>query len=192
MQRRALSVFGRRLSLVVLGVMVLGMAITLVAMQIGLPFPGVRAQEDEVDIWVLGVEFKGTAGAGEPHIDEGDKVERYVFVPDKIVVQQGQHVHLHFLGINGGGGHTVIIENYVTTPFQFFRNQTVTKEFVADEAGVFKIVCSDHPPTMTGELIVETSSVSAVAGIDPVSVTILGAQAALFVVTLVIVLLRRR
>ncbi|MFQ5919763.1 MAG: hypothetical protein ACE5I4_06950, partial [Thermoplasmata archaeon] len=70
MQRGALSVFGRRLSLVVLGVMALGIAVTLVAMQIGMPFPGARAQEDEVDIWVLGVEFKGTAGAGEPYIDE--------------------------------------------------------------------------------------------------------------------------
>lgn len=192
MRRGALSAYVRRLSGFGLGVLLLGTAITLITLQVGMPYSQVRAQENEVDIWVLGVEYKGTAGSGEPYIDEGDKVERYVFVPDRIVVQQGQQVHLHFLGINGGGGHTVTIENYVTTAFKFFRNQTVTKDFVADEAGVFRIICSNHPPTMTADLIVESSPASTVAGIDPVSISILGAQAALFVVTLVIVLLRRR
>ncbi|MCJ2531397.1 MAG: hypothetical protein LN413_03650 [Candidatus Thermoplasmatota archaeon] len=193
MQRRALDAsFGKRLSLTVLGLMAVGIAVTLLVMQVIQPIPGARAQEDEVDIWVLGVEFKGTAGAGEPYISEGDKVERYVFVPDRIIVQQGQHVHLHFLGINGGGGHTVTIENYLATPFTYFRNQTVVKEFTADEAGVFKIVCSDHPPTMVADLIVEpSSSASAIAGVDLFSAVLLGAQAVLFVVTLVIVLLRR-
>ncbi|MFQ5946883.1 MAG: hypothetical protein ACE5NC_11680 [Anaerolineae bacterium] len=155
------------------------------------PLPGARAQEDEVEIWVLGVEFKGTAGADEPYIAEGDKVERYVFVPDQIVVQQGQHVHLHFLGVNGGGGHTTTIENYVTAPFTFFRNQTVDKEFVADKPGVFKIVCSNHPPTMVAELIVEEPAPAAgLAGINVWSGALLGAQAILFVVTLVLILRR--
>ncbi|MEE9182523.1 MAG: hypothetical protein V3U33_08165 [candidate division NC10 bacterium] len=193
MQRRALDAsFGKRLSLTALGLMAMGIAVTLLVMQVIQPIPGARAQEDEIDIWVLGVEFKGTAGASEPYIAEGDKVERYVFVPDRIVVQEGQQVNLHFLGINGGGGHTVTIENYLTTPFTCFRNQTVVKEFTADEAGVFKIVCTDHPPTMVAELIVEpSSSASAIAGVDLFSAVLLGAQALLFGVTLVIVLLRR-
>ncbi|MEE9163766.1 MAG: hypothetical protein V3U17_03085 [Thermoplasmata archaeon] len=192
MQRRAADAFGKKLSLTALGLMAMGIAVTLLVMQVLQPIPGASAQEDEVDIWVLGVEFKGTAGAGEPYIAEGDKVERYVFVPDRIVVQEGQQVRLHFIGINGGGGHTVTIENYITTPFQYFRNQTVVKDFTADEAGVFKIVCSDHPPTMVAELIVEpSSSASAIAGVDLLSAVLLGAQVVLFVVTLVIVLLRR-
>lgn len=189
--KRGASVIGKRLGLVALSAIVLGMAVALVAVQVAQPLPGALAQEDEVDIWVLGVEFKGTAGAGEPYIEEGDKVEAYVFVPDRIVVQQGQHVHLHFLGVNGGGGHTVVIENYLPTPFTFYRNQTVDKEFLADEAGVFKIICSDHPPSMTAELVVEPAATQATPAIDLTSVAILGAQAVLFVVTLVLVLMRR-
>ena len=191
MRRRALDAFGKKLSLTALSLMAMGIA-SLLVMQVMQPIPGARAQEDEVDIWVLAVEFKGTAEAGEPYIAEGDKVERYVFIPDRIVVQEGQHVRVHFLGINGGGGHTVTIENYITTPFKNFRNETVVKEFTADEAGVFKIVCSDHPPTMVADLIVEpSSSASAIAGVDLFSALLLGAQAVLFVATLVIVLLRR-
>jgi plastocyanin len=190
MQRRALETSGRRLSLVVLSMMAMGIVATLLVSLAMQPLPGVRAQET-VEIWVLGVEFKGTAGAGEPFIDEGDKVERYVFIPSTIRVQQGQNVKLNFLGINGGGGHTTHIEHYVPTPFTFMRNETVTKEFVADRAGTFHMTCTTHPPTMNAEFIVEASSTSGIAGVDLTSAVLLGAQATLFVVTLVIVLLRR-
>jgi len=139
---------------------------------------------DTVEFWVLGVEFKGTAGAGEPYIAEGDKVDRYVFYPDTIRVQKGQRVTLNFLGVNGGSGHPTTIENYVPESFLFLRNQTVTKEFVASQAGVFAITCSAHQPTMTGQLIVEDTSA---LGLNPWSLAILILQAALLVATLAIV-----
>lgn len=190
MQRRASSVSGRRLGLIALSVMAMGLVVTLLASMAIQPLPGVGAQET-VEIWVLGVEFKGTAGAGEPFIDEGDKVERYVFIPDTIRVQQGQNVKLHFLGINGGSGHTTHIEHYVPTPFTFMRNETVTKEFVADRAGSFHMTCTTHPPTMNAEFIVEASESLGIAGINLTSAVLLGIQAVLLVVTVVIVYLRR-
>ena len=109
----------------------------------------------EVEVWILGVEFKGTADAGEPYIDEGQKAERYMFIPSIIHVPLGAHVTLHFFGVNGGGGHDVVIDNYVPTKFTFMRNQTVTKDFTANKAGIFNIHCSDHEPTMDAYLIVE-------------------------------------
>ncbi|MEE9593142.1 MAG: hypothetical protein V3W28_06155 [Thermoplasmata archaeon] len=190
MQRRALSAFGRRLSLIALSMMAIGLVATLLVSLAMQPLPGGRAQET-VEIWVLGVEFKGTAGPGEPFIDEGDKVERYVFIPDRIVVQQGQNVKLNFLGINGGGGHTTHIEHYVPTPFTFMRNETVTKEFVADRAGSFHMTCTTHPPTMNAEFIVEASEASGIAGINLTSAVLLGIQAVLLVVTVIFVYLRR-
>ncbi len=148
---------------------------------------------DTAEFWILGVEYKGTAGANEPYIDEGDKVEAYTFSPDTIRVQRGQTVTLHFLGVNGGGGHPVNIEYYVPDVFRFYRNQTVTKTFVADQEGVFAITCYDHQPTMNGQLIVEEPLAPlATVAFGLTSATLLGLQAALFVVALVLVLLAWR
>ncbi|MFQ5919885.1 MAG: hypothetical protein ACE5I4_07575 [Thermoplasmata archaeon] len=190
MQRRASTAFGKRLSLIVLSMMATGLVVMLLASMAMQPLPGVAAQET-VEIWVLGVEFKGTAGPGEPFIEEGDKVERYVFVPDTIRVQQGQNVKLHFLGINGGGGHTMFIEHYVPTPFTFMRNETVTKEFIADRAGSFDMICSTHPPTMTAEFIVQGSEASTIAGVNLTSAVLLGIQGVLLVVTVLLLVMRR-
>ncbi|MCJ2531052.1 MAG: hypothetical protein LN413_01865 [Candidatus Thermoplasmatota archaeon] len=140
----------------------------------------------------MGVEFKGTADANEPYIDEGDKVEAYAFYPDTIRVQKGQTVTIHFLGVNGGGGHPVNIENYVPDVFRFYRNQTVTKTFVADQAGVFAITCYDHQPSMNGFLIVEEPLAAPSAALGLTSTALLGLQAALFVGALVLVLLAWR
>lgn len=175
---------GRR-AVTILAAGVLSMALIGIA----LPFFEARAQAQEtVEVWVLGVEYKGTAGADEPYIAEGDKVEAYVFYPDTIRVVKGQTVVLHFLGINGGSGHPMTIERYVEEPFTFYRNQTLTKEFVADQAGVFQIACLKHQPTMNAQLIVEEP-----VGVWPTwSLVILAAQATLFVATLFLVLRKPR
>ncbi len=129
---------------------------------------------------------------GEPYIDEGDKVERYKFYPDTIRVQKGQNVILHFLGINGGSGHPTTIENYVTASFTFMRNQTVTKEFVADQAGVFAITCSSHQPTMNAYLIVEDPEAGGAMGVSTIGVALLAVQAAVLAITVAVVVIGRR
>ena len=125
----------------VVGILLLGIA------ALALPAPLAAAQGGTVEVWVLGVEYKGTAGSGEPYAEQGDVVEAYVFYPDTVRVQKGDRVILKFFGINGGSGHPTTIEHYVPESFTFYRNQTLTKQFVADQAGVFAIVCTAHPPT---------------------------------------------
>ncbi|MEE9236822.1 MAG: hypothetical protein V3U52_03430 [Thermoplasmata archaeon] len=174
-------------------VLIVGLLVTGIAALPFQPFHGAIAQtEDTVEFWILGVEFKGTAGAGEPYIDEGDKVESYMFFPETIRVQKGQNVILNFLGINGGSGHPTTIENYVTQSFTFMRNQTVTKEFVADEAGVFAITCSRHQPTMNAYLIVEDPEAGGAMGVSTIGLALLAVQAAVLAITVAVVVIGRR
>ncbi len=77
----------------------------------------------------------------------------YIFNPTQVIVNKGEKVTLKILGINGSK-HTVSIERYAKKPFSIKRVKLTEVSFVADKAGVFRIVCSEHPPSMTGEIIV--------------------------------------
>ena len=79
-------------------------------------------------------------------------VETYTWAPDQIVVNEGDTVNLEIVGINGAR-HESFIEEYVDE-FVVERGKLTSLSFVADKAGVFKIVCTIHPPAMTGELVV--------------------------------------
>lgn len=90
-------------------------------------------------------------------LDEPDEegnwvVETYTWAPDQLVVYEGDTVNLEVIGINGAR-HESFIEEYVDE-FVVERGKLTSVSFVADEAGVFKIVCTVHPPAMTGELLV--------------------------------------
>ena len=80
------------------------------------------------------------------------EVSAYVWLPNQITVNQGDDVTLDFVGINGAA-HPVTIQGYAK-PFVVTRGATTKITFKADKAGVFKIDCGLHMPTMTGELIV--------------------------------------
>ncbi len=125
----------------------------------------------EREIYVLAVEPKGGASASkEPFpgvkLPEGkgfevkapDKegrwqVSAYVFLPAQIFVRKGDDVTLHFVGINGDK-HTLHIDHYKAEVFRLTRGTVQTVKFQADKAGVFKILCDEHPPSMRGELVV--------------------------------------
>lgn len=79
-------------------------------------------------------------------------VETYTWAPDQLVVHEGDTVNLEIIGINGAR-HESFIEEYVDE-FVVERGKLTSVSFVADKAGVFKIVCTIHPPAMTGELLV--------------------------------------
>ncbi len=81
------------------------------------------------------------------------QVSTYIFNPTQVIVNKGEKVTLKILGINGSK-HTVSIERYAKKPFSIKRGKLTEVSFVADKAGVFRIVCSEHPPSMTGEIIV--------------------------------------
>lgn len=88
----------------------------------------------------------------EPDEDGKWVVETYTWAPDQIVVNEGDTVNLEIIGINGAL-HESFIEEYVDE-FVVERGKLTSVSFVADKAGVFKIVCTIHPPAMTGELVV--------------------------------------
>ncbi len=88
----------------------------------------------------------------EPDEDGNWVVETYTWAPDQIVVNEGDTVDLQIVGINGAR-HDAEIEGYVDD-FVVERGKLTTVNFVANEPGVFKLICNTHPPAMTGELVV--------------------------------------
>lgn len=89
----------------------------------------------------------------KPPDDTGTwQVETYVWLPSEITVVEGDKVTLQVLGVNGSI-HPSRIEGYGVA-FEAKRGQVTTVTFTADKAGVFKIICDAHQPTMTGTLIV--------------------------------------
>lgn len=76
----------------------------------------------------------------------------YRFEPGFIVVDEGDEVELQIWGVNGAHHHTEI-EGYAKT-FVVRRGQLTSVSFRADRPGIFRIVCHDHPPAMTAQLVV--------------------------------------
>lgn len=80
------------------------------------------------------------------------EVNAYIWLPNQITVNQGDDVTLEFVGINGAT-HPVSISGY-NKSFELKRGTSTKISFKADKAGVFRIDCGLHMPTMTAELIV--------------------------------------
>ncbi|OGN77038.1 MAG: hypothetical protein A3H36_09100 [Chloroflexi bacterium RIFCSPLOWO2_02_FULL_71_16] len=76
----------------------------------------------------------------------------YRWEPGTIVVYQGDDVELQIWGVNGKE-HPGRIEGY-DKAFGVQRGQLTTVSFKADKAGVFRILCDIHNPSMTGTLVV--------------------------------------
>ncbi|HUG55512.1 MAG TPA: hypothetical protein VMJ92_00410 [Candidatus Limnocylindrales bacterium] len=115
------------------------------------------------------VEYKGsTEVAKEPFpaapVPEGDgyrlkepvdgkwETSTYRWEPGQVIVYQGDQVELHIWGVNGAE-HPSTIEGY-DRAFTVKRGQLTTVSFTADRAGIFRIICPVHDPSMTGTLIV--------------------------------------
>ena len=96
------------------------------------------------------------AGGGyilnKPNAQGRWEVSTYRFMPSQILVNQGDEVTFEYVGINGDA-HPGVIEGY-NIGFVVKRGQATTVTFTADKAGVFRIVCNAHHPSMHGELIV--------------------------------------
>ena len=95
------------------------------------------------------------AGGGyllKPPVDGKWETSAYRWAPDVITVFQGDEVELRFWGVNGGE-HFSLIEGYVPQ-FTVKRGELTTVSFKADRAGVFKMECANHRPSMEGHLVV--------------------------------------
>jgi plastocyanin len=75
----------------------------------------------------------------------------FTFSPDQIVVNQGDKVTLHFIGVQGAH-HMVTVEGVDT--FQLMRGQIHTVSFVADKPGSITYICHVHLPNMVGQILV--------------------------------------
>jgi plastocyanin len=75
----------------------------------------------------------------------------FTFAPDQIVVDQGDKVTLHFIGVQGA--HHVIDVQGVDT-FELMRGQIHTVSFVANNPGTITYICHVHMPNMVGQILV--------------------------------------
>jgi hypothetical protein len=75
----------------------------------------------------------------------------FTFAPDQIVVNQGDTVTLHFLGVQGPH-HVITVEGVGTFPLD--RGHIHTVSFTADKPGSITYWCHIHVPNMIGQILV--------------------------------------
>ena len=75
----------------------------------------------------------------------------FTFSPSQIVVNQGDKVTLHFIGVQGAH-HLVTVDGIGT--FELKRGQINTVSFVASNPGIINYVCHVHLPNMVGQILV--------------------------------------
>jgi len=80
----------------------------------------------------------------------------FTFAPDQIVVNQGDKVTLHFIGVLGV--HHIITVDGVGT-FALHRGEIHTVSFIANNPGTINFFCSVHLPKMVGQILVLPKSV---------------------------------
>jgi hypothetical protein len=75
----------------------------------------------------------------------------FAFAPAQIVVNQGDKVTLHFIGVQGA--HHVITVDGIGT-FELKRGQINTVSFIANNPGIINYVCHVHAPNMVGQIMI--------------------------------------
>ena len=75
----------------------------------------------------------------------------FTFSLPQIVVNQGDNVTLHFVGVQGAH-HVITVEGVDT--FELVRGQIHTVSFVAKNPGTITYICHVHLPNMVGQVLV--------------------------------------
>ncbi len=75
----------------------------------------------------------------------------FTFSPDQIVVNQGDKVTLHFIGVQGAH-HVITVDGLGS--FTLLRGQIHTVSFVANNSGTINYYCHIHMPNMVGQILV--------------------------------------
>ncbi len=93
-------------------------------------------------------------GYGLKPPDETGKwvVETYRYTPGTVIVNEGDTVTLEIAGINGKE-HPFHLEGYDVSG-NVKRGEVTRVTFKADKAGIFKLVCEIHRPTMEADIVV--------------------------------------
>ncbi len=100
----------------------------------------------------------GFTPPGEYDADNPDKwqVATYMFSPGAMSVVQGDEVTLRFFGVNGNHhGITLVAPDgsVVVDHFDMTRGQEGLLTFTAEQLGHYKLLCADHAPTMTANIL---------------------------------------
>jgi plastocyanin len=84
------------------------------------------------------------------------QVATYMFSPAAMSVITGDNVTLRMFGVNGDE-HQMFIQapdgSTVVEPFTINRGREVTVSFEADQSGHYKLICANHSPTMTADIL---------------------------------------
>ena len=75
----------------------------------------------------------------------------FTFSPDQIVVNQGDKVTLHFVGVQGVH-HAITVDGVGS--FTLMRGQIHTVSFRANNPGTISYYCHVHLPNMVGQILV--------------------------------------
>jgi plastocyanin len=85
------------------------------------------------------------------------QVASYMWTPGNMTAFQGDKINLHFFIINGDE-HTTWVEgpdgSTVVDETEMNRGREYTLTFDATQAGVYRLICNEHEPTMTAEIVV--------------------------------------
>ena len=111
----------------------------------------------DVDPKTLSAGFGYNAPGFDDDSPNNWRVASYMWTPGNMVAFQGDSIDLHTFVLNGNF-HNVWVEDpngtKVVDDIEMNRGRTYNLEFDATEAGVYKLVCSTHGPTMTAEIVV--------------------------------------
>lgn len=100
----------------------------------------------------------GYTAPGEYDSENPDKwqVATYMFAPGAMSVVQGDSVTLRFFGVNGDHHGISLVAPDGTTvvaDFEMNRGRERLLTFTADQLGHYKLICADHFPTMTADIL---------------------------------------
>ncbi len=135
----------------------------------------IAAPAGEKHFFVTGVEWKGTTSATKlnpPSVSPEDlsdgygfnpvgfdssnpdnwRVASYVWTPGSMIAYQGDRVKMTFFIINGNK-HSTWVEApdgaEVVQEVEMNRGREYELSFVASQAGVYRLICNEHEPSMT-------------------------------------------
>ncbi len=101
----------------------------------------------------------GYKAPGEYDPDNPDQwqVASYMWTPGQMVAYQGDTMNLHFFVLNGNE-HQVWIEGpdgeTVVDETEMNRGREYNMSVSLASAGVYRLICNNHEPTMTAEIVV--------------------------------------
>lgn len=82
------------------------------------------------------------------------KMRAFTFEPSQITVHEGDHVRLHFVGAQGMRHHIRVDGQGVNSDIDLKRGYVQTVDIPSAKAGIIKIICDDHQPSMNAQLFI--------------------------------------